>query len=79
MGIWSLLFFFDCPAAMDFQGQASDLNRTYDLSHNCGNAGSLTHCARLGIEPVSQSSQDAANPVTPRQELLFIQTINSEF
>ena len=28
-----------------------------------GNARSLTHCARQGIEPASQCSQDVANPI----------------
>lgn len=31
----------------------------------CGNAGSLTHRAQPGTEPVSQESQRAANPVCP--------------
>ena len=33
---------------MEFPGQGSDLSRNCDLSHNCSNAGSLTHYARLG-------------------------------
>ena len=50
---------------MEFPGKESD------PSHSCGNTGSLTHCAGLGIEPASQSSQNAAYPVAPQQELLF--------
>ena len=30
---------------------------------SCGNTRSLTHCARSGIEPVSQHSQDMAYPI----------------
>jgi len=32
--------------------------------------GPLTHCTRLGIEPVSWCCRDAADPVAPQQELL---------
>ena len=42
--------------------------RSY-LSCSCGNAGSLTHYARLGMAPASQSSQDTSDPVVPQQEL----------
>ena len=31
----------------------------------------LTHCARPGIEPLSQCSQEAADPVVPQRELPF--------
>ena len=41
-----------------------------NLSCSCSNAWSLTHCARLGIEPASQRSQDNTNPVVPQWELL---------
>ena len=43
--------------------QSSDLSHHFNLSHSCGNARSLTHCARPGIKPMSQGSQEAANPV----------------
>lgn len=39
------------------------------LSHGFGNIGSLTQCAWPGIEPATQRSQDAADPVAPQQEL----------
>ena len=29
------------------------INPSHDLCHSCGNAGSLTNCVRLGIEPTS--------------------------
>lgn len=48
---------------MGFLGQGSD------LSPSCGSTRSLTLCARLGIEPPSQCSQDAEDPIVPQQEL----------
>ena len=54
---------------MEFPGQGSDLSPSSDLNHSCDNTRSLTHCAQLGIQPVSQQSQDAINPVAPQQEL----------
>ena len=56
---------------MEFPGQGSNVSRRCDLCHSCGNAGSLIHCAGLGrIEPASQRSRDAADPVAPQWELL---------
>ena len=43
------------PRYMEFLGQGSDQSPGCNLSHGCGNAGSLTHCAWLGIEPVSNA------------------------
>ena len=37
---------------------------------SCSNTGCFTHCAGPGIEPVSQCSRDATNPLMPQQELL---------
>ena len=54
---------------MEFPGQGADPSHSFDLSCSCGIAGSLTHYARAGIEPVSQRSQDVANPAVPQQEL----------
>ena len=45
---------------MELPGQGSDPSLSLNLS---GNTGSLTHCARPGIEPVSQHFQDATNPL----------------
>ena len=54
-----------CPAAYGAprpgMGQGSDPSCSWDLSCSCGNARSLTHCARLGTEPASQRFQDAAD------------------
>ena len=56
---------------MEFLAQGSDPSFSLNLSCSCGNAGSLTHCARPWIQPVSQRSQEAADPFVPQGELLF--------
>ena len=64
-----LFFIFFLPLAtlrhMAFPGHRSDLNCSGDLSCSCGNGGSLNHRGGLGIKPVSQCSQDAADPIAP--------------
>ena len=50
---------------MELPGRGSDLS--CELSHSCGNARSLTHCAELGIKPMSQL---VAYPIAPQRELL---------
>ena len=62
--------FLAAPWHLEFLGQGSDRSHSCDLSHSGGNARSLTHCARPGIKPVCQRSQDAADPVEPQRELL---------
>ena len=47
---------------MEFPVWGSDLSCIFHRSHSCSNTGSLTHCAGLGIEPVSPCSRDAAHP-----------------
>ena len=37
---------------MEFLGQGLNLSWSCNLHHSCSNAGSLTHCAGLGIEPL---------------------------
>ena len=72
---WMLTFFFlflAAPWHMEFLGQGSDLSYVYNLTCSCSNVGFLTHCAGPGIEPMSQCSQDAANPIVPWWELLVI-------
>ena len=54
---------------MEFLGQGSGQSCSYDLSHSCSNDGPVNHCSRLGIEPVSQRSQDASELVAPQQKL----------
>ena len=64
-------FFFAAPAAYGVLGPEirSDLGCSCDLHCSCGNAGSLIHGARLGIQPVSQHSRDITHPIVPEQEL----------
>ena len=55
---------------MEFPGRGLDPRPSCHLPCSCANARALTYCARLGIEPVSQCSLDAAtDPVSPQQEL----------
>lgn len=51
--------FLVAPQHMEFPSQQSDLRCGCDLSCSCGNTRVLTHCTRIGIEPVSQPSQVA--------------------
>ena len=55
---------------MEFPAQGSALSQSLDPSHSCDNARSLTPCARPGIEPKFQRSENAVNPIAPQQELL---------
>ena len=55
---------------MEFLGLGSDLSCGHDLSHSCGNAGSLTHRAGPGTETAAQHSQHTTDPTAPQQELL---------
>ena len=73
---WCLVWFglvAITPKSMEFPGQGSDLSCRFSLCCSCSNIQSLTHCARLGSEPASQHSRDAANPVEPQRELLVLQ------
>ena len=62
-------FFLPTPWYTEFLDQGSDLSCSCNLNCSCSNAGSLTHCAGPGIEPASQSSQDATDPAVPQEEL----------
>ena len=65
-----LIFFGGAiPQHMEFSDQGSDQSHSCDLHHSCGNSGSLTHCARLGIKPASQCGRDAADAAALQQEL----------
>ena len=61
--------FFSFLAALWHRELELDLSHTHHLGCSCSNAGSLTHCAGLGIEPKSQLFQDTADPVVPQQEI----------
>ena len=68
------MFFFFFLASlwhMEVLDQGSDLSCSCHLSPSCGNARSLTHCARPGIERASQCSQDGTDPIVPQRELRF--------
>ena len=54
---------------MEFPGQGSGPNHSFDLRHSCSNTRSLSHCAWLGIEPTSWHCRDATNPFEPQWEL----------
>ena len=64
-----LFFFLANLRHMDFLGQGSDPSCSCELSLSCGNAGSLTHCDKMGIIPSSQHSQDTTNPNAPQRKL----------
>ena len=55
---------------MEFPDQGSDRSHSLYLSCSCGNVRSSTQCAGLGIEHVSQRSQDAVNPIAPGEFLI---------
>ena len=57
------------PQHMEFPGQGSDPSHNCNLWGSCSDTRSLTHYAGQGIEPASQRSRDAANPVAPQQKL----------
>ena len=58
--------FLGAPRHMEFLGIRSE--PCFHLCCSCSNAGFfLTHCARLGIKPVSWCCRDAANLIEPQQ------------
>ena len=84
------LFFphFGCPKAYGARGPGIRSEPSLELSHSCCNNECLTHCAGPGIEPVSQHSQDAANPILPLRSsdnfvlrcfLLFLVFVNLSY
>ena len=56
---------------MEFPGQGSEPSCSCHLHCSCSDAGSLAHCAGLGIEPASQRCSGASGPVAPQRELPF--------
>ena len=70
--IWVLLFpFLATLQYMEFPGQVPDPSHSRDLCHRGGNPRSLTHCARLEVEPMILCCRDATNSTAPQWELLF--------
>ena len=64
------LFVLAALRHMEFLAQGSDPSHSHKPSRSCGNTGSLTHSAGLGIEPAFQCFQDTAYPIGPWQERL---------
>lgn len=54
--------FFAAPQHREFPGQGSDPIVSLGPSHSCINAGSLTYCARPGIEPTFQVTANSGAP-----------------
>ena len=54
---------------VEFPGQGSDPSCSRCLLCKCSNTRSLTHCARLGIEPVPQHRRDAIDSAALQQEV----------
>ena len=65
-------FFFSFFSWLPYGTWSSWARDQINLWGNYSNAGSgsLTHCASWGMEPVTQCSRDATNPVVPQQEFL---------
>lgn len=66
------IYFYKFLATMrhlELVGQGSDLSHGRRLRLSCGNAVSLTHRAQGRIDPKSQCSQNAANPIVLQWEL----------
>jgi len=66
-----LPIFFGRSKACGAAAQGSDLSHSCELSHSCGNAWILKPLCQARIQPASQRSQDAADPIVPQRELLL--------
>ena len=68
-------FFWQHLQHMEAPGQGSNPSHRCHLCHSCSNAGSLTPCARPGIEPVPPQQPELPEtmpdlkPATSQQEL----------
>ena len=75
------LSFFLCLVALwhvELLGQGSDPGCSHDLGCSCGNAGSLTHVAGLGVSPASSAPRmllipygTAGTPLPPPSLVLW--------
>ena len=61
--------FWATPWHMEVLGSGIILKLQLQPMCSCSNAGSITHCAGLGMEPASQGSRDTTNPVAPQRNL----------
>ena len=65
IAVISILFFFGHPTAYGVPRPGIDPSSSCNLC----NTRSLTYCARLGLEPASQCSRDAAETIAPQRKL----------
>ena len=77
----SFFLFFGHPAAYGVLGQGSDMSHSCNLSHSCGNAGSSTHFAGLGIRTcipalLSQHWSHCATVGNPVSHFLYSATFH---
>lgn len=63
--------FLATPVAYGSSGPGTNLSHNCNLCHSCGKAGSLMHCAGLGIKPIPQQQPKSLQRHTavPHQEL----------
>ena len=64
---------------MEFPRQLSDLSGSCNLRCSCSNGRYSTHCAGPGMEPVSQHSKDATDPVAPQWERQEVCILREDF
>ena len=50
--------FLATPVAYGSSGPGTNLSHNCNLCHSCGKAGSLMHCAGLGIKPIPQQQPE---------------------
>ena len=68
-----ILFFFQLHLKhMEVPGRELTSDCSHDLCHSCGNARSLTHCAKLGMEPALPQRQVGSLTHCAMQELFFL-------
>ena len=68
---FSWIFFFFSHAVWKFLGQGLNLSLSRDLRHSYGNAGSLTHCATVGIPSWIFNRNSGSSPITGSDIYIF--------
>ena len=68
---YSFFFFFFLFGRMELPGQGSDPSNSCNLLGSFGNAGSLSHSARPGMQPASWRCRATCNPFVTQRELLY--------